>query len=178
MTSPLENNPKIIGNYAFMRHEGGLYVLPINEYLKGKNMYDGYEYYFIDTFSELIEAFKYFKQQGLKITLDEFDFNTLIYGLSIDIDNLTHDEEIIYNKYINSHGRELGLGRPSMTKKLRMQVLTRDNYACKICGRTAKDGVKLEVDHIIPVSKGGTTTIDNLQTLCFDCNRGKSNKLL
>jgi 5-methylcytosine-specific restriction endonuclease McrA len=38
------------------------------------------------------------------------------------------------------------------------------------------DGVKLEVDHIKPISKGGKTVLNNLQTLCMDCNRGKSNK--
>lgn len=39
------------------------------------------------------------------------------------------------------------------------------------------EGVTLEVDHIIPVSKGGKTVMTNLQALCWDCNRGKSNKL-
>ena len=41
---------------------------------------------------------------------------------------------------------------------------------------TAKDGVKLHVDHIIPVYKGGKTTMSNLQTLCDRCNLGKSDK--
>ncbi|MBR2352886.1 MAG: HNH endonuclease, partial [Clostridia bacterium] len=43
-------------------------------------------------------------------------------------------------------------------------------------GATSRDGVKLEVDHIIPVSKGGKSTLDNLQTLCERCNRGKGTK--
>jgi 5-methylcytosine-specific restriction enzyme A len=62
--------------------------------------------------------------------------------------------------------------RPSV----RFDILTRDQYRCVCCGRSAADGVKLEVDHIIPVSKGGTNHFDNLQTLCADCNRGKSAK--
>jgi 5-methylcytosine-specific restriction endonuclease McrA len=47
-----------------------------------------------------------------------------------------------------------------------------------MCGRDRYDGVKLEVDHIIPVLKGGSDDISNLQTLCFDCNRGESDKIL
>jgi hypothetical protein len=56
------------------------------------------------------------------------------------------------------------------------QVLARDNWTCLSCGRTAKDGITLEVDHILPRSKGGKDSIENLQTLCKKCNIGKSNK--
>ena len=66
--------------------------------------------------------------------------------------------------------------RELMSDSLRYDVLKRDNYTCRICGATAAEGAKLEVDHIKPVSKGGTTTMDNLQTLCRRCNRGKSAK--
>lgn len=38
-------------------------------------------------------------------------------------------------------------------------------------------GVKLEVDHIIPVAEDGGDALDNLQTLCFDCNRGKRDSI-
>lgn len=62
------------------------------------------------------------------------------------------------------------------SKSLRYDVLTRDNYKCVICGRSTSDNIKLHVDHIIPYSRGGETTLDNLQTLCSDCNLGKSNK--
>lgn len=65
--------------------------------------------------------------------------------------------------------------RKEMTKSLRYDVLERDGFRCRLCGITGKESV-LEVDHIIPVSHGGTTTFDNLQTLCRDCNAGKSNK--
>jgi len=56
------------------------------------------------------------------------------------------------------------------------QVLARDNWTCLFCGRTAKDGVSLEVDHIIPRSKGGKDEMKNYQTLCKKCNIGKSNR--
>lgn len=57
-----------------------------------------------------------------------------------------------------------------------IDVLKRDNFTCQICGRTISDGAKLEVDHRVPVAKGGKSTMDNLWTLCFECNRGKSTK--
>ncbi len=56
-------------------------------------------------------------------------------------------------------------------------VLARDQWQCLSCGRTARaDGVLLEVDHIIPRSKGGSDDMNNLQTLCKKCNIGKSNR--
>jgi hypothetical protein len=61
---------------------------------------------------------------------------------------------------------------------VRFDVLKRDGYKCIICGNSAKDGSKLEVDHIIPRSLGGGNEPNNLQTLCFKCNRGRSNKKL
>ena len=67
--------------------------------------------------------------------------------------------------------------RNKMSDSLRYDVFTRDHNKCCICGRGKNDGVILEVDHIVPVSKGGKTVMNNLQTLCDRCNRGKSNKI-
>jgi len=67
--------------------------------------------------------------------------------------------------------------RGKMNDGLRYNILRRDGFRCRLCGRTAQDGVKLEVDHIIPISRGGKTTYDNLQTLCKECNRGKGAKM-
>lgn len=63
--------------------------------------------------------------------------------------------------------------RSSISPKLRFTILKRDMYCCRICGTTASSETRLEIDHKIPVIKGGTSTEDNLWTLCFDCNRGK-----
>lgn len=59
---------------------------------------------------------------------------------------------------------------------VRYDVFKRDGYRCCICGTSSKNGARLEVDHIIAVSRGGTDNLKNLRTLCFECNRGKSNK--
>ncbi|VWB64763.1 hypothetical protein BLA15816_03056 [Burkholderia lata] len=64
--------------------------------------------------------------------------------------------------------------RGSISAKLRYRVFERDQFACVSCGRNFnRDNVQLEIDHIIPVSRGGTNEFSNLQTLCIDCNRGK-----
>lgn len=63
--------------------------------------------------------------------------------------------------------------RNKATPSLRYEVMRRDDFKCTLCGRGVDDGVRLEVDHIIPVSCGGKTEMCNLRTLCFDCNRGK-----
>jgi hypothetical protein len=61
--------------------------------------------------------------------------------------------------------------------RLRWTVLQRDRFACCGCGRSpaTSTSVELHVDHIIAWSNGGETTLENLQTLCSDCNLGKSN---
>ncbi|NWJ95774.1 MAG: HNH endonuclease [Chloroflexi bacterium] len=61
---------------------------------------------------------------------------------------------------------------------LRFEVLRRDNFRCCFCGANAKEGVELQIDHKIPVSRGGTNDPHNLQTLCQACNLGKSSQLL
>lgn len=70
--------------------------------------------------------------------------------------------------------------RALMTKKLREQIKIRDNYTCCSCGNSThvEPNLLLEIDHIIPVAKGGFTQEDNLQTLCWKCNRSKSDKIL
>lgn len=68
--------------------------------------------------------------------------------------------------------------RGAMTNDLREAIKRRGNYTCCICGNSVlnEPNLLLEVDHIIPISKGGKTEASNLQTLCWRCNRAKSNK--
>jgi hypothetical protein len=62
---------------------------------------------------------------------------------------------------------------------LRYRVLRRDRFRCVTCGRSpAMDpGCKLHVDHVVPFSKGGKTTLENLRALCAECNLGKGGLL-
>lgn len=70
--------------------------------------------------------------------------------------------------------------RNLMTRKLRDSIKVRDNFTCCSCGNSIhkEPNLLLEIDHIIPVAKGGCTTESNLQTLCWKCNRSKSDKIL
>lgn len=70
--------------------------------------------------------------------------------------------------------------RALMTKKLRETIKARDNYTCCTCGNSTyvEPNLLLEIDHIIPIAKGGLTEESNLQTLCWKCNRSKSDKIL
>lgn len=71
----------------------------------------------------------------------------------------------------------IAVERGEVSDSLRYDILNRDNFTCVICGASARQGVHLHVDHIVPVSKGGKSTPDNLRTLCERCNIGKSNKI-
>lgn len=69
--------------------------------------------------------------------------------------------------------------RTLMTKKLRESIKKRDNFTCCNCGNSTyvEPNLLLEIDHIIPVAKGGRTEESNLQTLCWRCNRAKGAKI-
>lgn len=77
-------------------------------------------------------------------------------------------------------GNRAGLTAPATNKaaaSLRFAILERDKFRCRYCGAGPDDDV-LELDHIVPVSKGGQPTIDNLVTACRTCNIGKGTKIL
>lgn len=61
----------------------------------------------------------------------------------------------------------------AVSKRLRYEILRRDNHTCRYCGASAPD-VKLQVDHVVPTALGGTDEPSNLVTACEPCNGGKS----
>jgi len=61
---------------------------------------------------------------------------------------------------------------------IRWEVLKRDKFRCVYCGAKASDGIKLEVDHVIPRSAGGENSLSNLVTACERCNRAKRDEIL
>lgn len=73
--------------------------------------------------------------------------------------------------------RYIAQERRKMKDTLRYDVMMRDGFRCVLCGATQADGVKLHVDHIVPLAKGGKTELSNLRTLCERCNMGKRDKI-
>ncbi len=61
----------------------------------------------------------------------------------------------------------------TVSKRLRFEVLRRDNHTCRYCGASAP-GAAITVDHVTPVTLGGTDDPANLVAACADCNAGKS----
>jgi hypothetical protein len=79
---------------------------------------------------------------------------------------------------VNRAVRHTRSTRREIPLSLRYRILKRDGFRCVRCGRSPafEPGLELHVDHILPWSRGGETTEENLQALCADCNLGKSNR--
>ena len=95
---------------------------------------------------------------------------------------LNEPELIKFAEYLNNqikYRKSAKYQRQLMTPQLREQILSRDKYECKKCGVSKKNEkhLLLEVDHIIPISRGGITIESNLQALCWKCNRTKGARL-
>lgn len=87
--------------------------------------------------------------------------------------------------YFKTVHKELAYPKPSIIRVFRnikmeytktplnrQNVYRRDNHTCVYCGN--KDQGKLTLDHVVPRSKGGKDTWDNLVTSCYDCNQEKA----
>lgn len=113
-------------------------------------------------------TFKYVSPGGNKSTR---------YDVVMDIDNLNRFVEYLSEKI--KFRRSAAGQRALMTSKLREKIKQRDGYTCKKCGiSTAQEPhLLLEIDHIVPIARGGLTTEENLQTLCWKCNRTKGTRV-
>lgn len=67
--------------------------------------------------------------------------------------------------------------RKLATRELRKKIMKRDKYTCQLCGKYMPDEVGLQIDHIIPIARGGKTVASNLRVLCSKCNGSKSDKI-
>jgi 5-methylcytosine-specific restriction endonuclease McrA len=83
--------------------------------------------------------------------------------------------EMIVAAVIADREHEKARGPRSVPKELRQLVLKRDRFLCSYCG--TGDG-ELCADHVVPYSRGGATSADNLVAACRSCNASKKDRLL
>ena len=67
--------------------------------------------------------------------------------------------------------------RGRVSNALRFSIYKRDGYRCCYCGISERFA-RLEIDHIVPIAKGGKSVYNNLQTLCHRCNVAKGDSLV
>ena len=79
--------------------------------------------------------------------------------------------------YVSKDAKAQALAeRNKISKRMRFQVLERDGFRCQYCGVHPSEleaGNRLELDHVVPLCRGGKSTKKNLATSCLNCNRGK-----
>lgn len=139
---------------------------------------------------------KYYKKElldktGMQVPEINIDYATYTFeyvsagGNSSQKSTITFDSRTVeaVEEYISDkikYKKSAKAQRSLMTNSLRNSIKERDNYTCQMCGASIAQQslLLLEVDHIMPVAKGGLTTPDNLQTLCWKCNRSKSDKII
>ncbi|MBS9335928.1 HNH endonuclease [Fructobacillus papyrifericola] len=123
---------------------------------------------------------------SLSVPYEKYYFNYVSPGgkstqqtvISLDSERIDELAEYIAHKI--RFKKSVAGQRALMSNKLRERIKARDLYTCQNCGIStmSEPHLLLEIDHIVPVSKGGMTMETNLQTLCWKCNRSKSNKIL
>ena len=98
--------------------------------------------------------------------------------ITLNIENL--NRFVTYLSEIVKFRKTIAGQRALMTSALREKIKKRDNYTCRHCSNSIKKepNLLLEIDHIKPLSKGGITSEENLQTLCWRCNRSKGSKIV
>lgn len=98
--------------------------------------------------------------------------------IRLDLENLERFIQYLAERvnFIKSNAGQRSL----MTKLLREKIKQRDNYTCQNCSNSIQKepNLLLEIDHILPISKGGITSENNLQALCWKCNRSKGAKII
>lgn len=117
-------------------------------------------------------------QFALMVTLHCSNINGYIYSKKSEIFS-AEDVLTLIKRLNNKNGtfykdREIWdaicrVERGKVSNKMRFSIYARDGYRCCKCGASEKY-TNLEIDHIIPIAKGGKSTYDNLQTLCHRCN--------
>ncbi len=116
-------------------------------------------------------TYGYLKDLVVKKEVSEFDAKAIVEQLQLwgIIPASTEENDL-------SAAANGKYSRRGITNSKRYDVLRRDKFQCVLCGASGNNA-NLEVDHIVPITRGGTDEISNLRCLCFKCNRGKHAKI-
>jgi len=109
---------------------------------------------------------------GEKDALTNFEKNEIAKKILEKQRKRSLEKEVLQN-LINEGVIMQGAKREPIPREISDAVYSRDKGKCVYCGSTES----LQFDHIIPYSKGGATSVENLQLLCQKCNASKSNKI-
>jgi 5-methylcytosine-specific restriction endonuclease McrA len=102
-----------------------------------------------------------------------------LHCLSVAEDRTNLQEVLALEGVSEPQSKRKKSNRVGIGPKIRHEIFLRDCFTCQQCGASPRknQSVAIEVDHIMPVSKGGTNDKSNLQTLCDVCNSGKGNSV-
>jgi len=151
--------------YYSLRHEACMYDIDLNEVTTTADILDWILHMSGKTESSYGEDFVYFLGRAFRDILQHS-------GINIKSNQVFEGKKVAAKYYKDLRPRR------AVSPRTRHQVFERDNFRCRDCGASAATGATLELDHTIPVSKGGSNEIGNLRTLCSDCNRGKSDRIV
>jgi hypothetical protein len=131
------------------------------------------------------KLFAYFKENGLRnYTSKELQQVGEIDDWARSLRQLKQDGLVSYEYNAKKKVYELinvskvyktTVKRSGLSAKDKYRIRNRDGHLCQSCGKGVKDGIKLHVDHKIPIDWGGTNLDNNLWTLCNNCNQAKQN---
>ena len=127
---------------------------------------------FLDESSSLVRRQFIFQNCAYKI-MGEFSPEQEKLLIQDDFDSERRQFERLRDKFSLAQRTEPRIDRAGIPEKVRIAVWRRDNGCCVKCGSREK----LEYDHIIPISRGGSNTVRNIELLCEKCNRSKSDNI-
>lgn len=134
------------------------------------------------------DIYRWVRFDGQKYTCD---YEWVFKGYSYEVKGFYSDEEVkllilesfdqerryfekLNAKFNQKENDNAIYERPRIPESVRIEVWRRDSGKCARCGSREK----LEYDHIVPISKGGSNTARNIELLCEKCNRSKSNNVV
>ena len=164
----LEDNPLLIGEYEFEKHEGNLNIYDVEDHME--------TYYPVDYFSDLIDALYHFKEKGYDVKLTGAEFKRLVEGSNVSMyvhycegcDKCKGEENCN-----NVESRWVNFNRYDFIKDygvFRRLALIQDDYTCLCCGNTNEKD--LQVHHIKSFKNNLelATDLKNSAVLCKDCH--------